>query len=86
MAEKKEKQVQKKPEVLVYCGPTVRGVAKQYTVYHGRLPAALVTFLAKHPAAQCLCVPLEDFAKTREGLNTKGSPQATLYKTVLNEL
>lgn len=86
MAEKKEKQVQKKPEVLVYCGPTVRGVAKQYTVYHGRLPAALVTFLAKHPAAQCLCVPLEDFAKTREGLNTKGSPQATLYKTILNEL
>lgn len=86
MAEKKEKKVQKKPEVLVYCGPTVRGVAKQYTVYHGRLPAALVTFLAKHPAAQCLCVPLEDFAKTREGLNTKGSPQATLYKTILNEL
>lgn len=86
MAEKKEKRVQKKPEVLVYCGPTVRGVAKQYTVYHGRLPAALVTFLAKHPAAQCLCVPLEDFAKTREGLNTKGSPQATLYKTILNEL
>lgn len=86
MAEKKEKQTAQKPEVIVYCGPSVRGVAKQYTVYHGRLPAALVTFLAKHPAAQCLCVPLEDFAKTREGLNTKGSPQATLYKTILNEL
>lgn len=86
MAEKKEKQVQKKPEVLVYCGPTVRGVAKQYTVYHGRLPAALVTFLAKHPAAQCLCVPLEAFAETRKGLNTKGSVQETLYRAVLKEL
>lgn len=30
MAEKKEKQVQKKPEVIVYCGPSVRGIAKQY--------------------------------------------------------
>lgn len=89
MAEKKEKQTAQavqKPEVLVYCGPTVRGIAKQYTVYHGRLPAPLVTFLAKHPAAQCLCVPLDKFAETRAGLNTKGSTQATLYKTILNEL
>lgn len=79
-------EMAKKAEVLVYCGPSVRGVAKQYTVYYGRLPAALVTFLARHPAAQCLCVPLEEFAATRKGLNTKGSPQETLYKTVLNEL
>lgn len=86
MAEKKEKQTAQKPEVIVYCGPSVRGIAKQYTVYHGRLPAQLVTFLAKHPAAQCLCVPLDKFAETRVGLNTKGSPQATLYKTILNEL
>lgn len=86
MAEKKEKQTAQKPEVIVYCGPSVRGIAKQYTVYHGRLPAQLVTFLAKHQAAQCLCVPLDKFAETRAGLNTKGSPQATLYKTILNEL
>lgn len=86
MAEKKEKQTAQKPEVIVYCGPSVRGIAKQYTVYHGRLPDALVKFLAKHPAAQCLCVPLSEFAATRAGLNAKGSPQATLYKTILNEL
>lgn len=86
MAEKKEKQTAQKPEVIVYCGPSVRGIAKQYTVYHGRLPDALVKFLAKHPAAQCLCVPLNEFAATRAGLNTKGTPQATLYKTILNEL
>lgn len=86
MAEKKEKQTAQKPEVIAYCGPSVRGIAKQYTVYHGRLPDALVKFLAKHPAAQCLCVPLSEFAATRAGLNTKGSPQATLYKTILNEL
>ena len=86
MAEKKEKQAAKKPQTVVYCGPSVRGIAKQYTVYHGGLPAALVTFLAKHPAAQCLCVPLEEFAATRAGLNTKGSTQEIMYKTVLNEL
>ena len=86
MTEKKERQTQKKPEVLVYCGPSVRGVAKQFTVYNEKLPAELVKFLAKHPAAQTLCVPLEDFAATRAGLNTKGSVQDTLYKTILKEL
>ena len=86
MTEKKERQTQKKPEVLVYCGPSVRGVAKQFTVYHEKLPAELVQFLAKHTAAQTLCVPLEDFAATRAGLNTKGSVQDTLYKTILKEL
>lgn len=30
MAEKKEKQTAQKPEVIVYCGPSVRGIAKQY--------------------------------------------------------
>ena len=86
MTEKKERQTQKKPEVLVYCGPSVRGVAKQFTVYNEKLPAELVKFLAKHPAAQTLCVPLEDFAATRAGLNTKESVQDTLYKTILKEL
>lgn len=86
MADKKEKRAAHKPETLVYCGPTVRGVAKQFTVYADKLPAALVTFLAKHPAAQSLCVPLDEFAETRKGLNTKGSVQEMLYRTVLKEL
>ena len=86
MTEKKERQTQKKPEVLVYCGPSVRGVAKQFTVYHKKLPAELVKFLAKHPAAQTRGGPREDFAGARVGLNTKGSVQDTLYKTILKDL
>lgn len=56
MAEKKEKQTAQKPEVIVYCGPSVRGIAKQYTVYHGRLPDALVKFwqsTRRHRACAC---------------------------------
>ena len=26
--------------VVIYCGPTIAGVAKQYTVYKGALPTA----------------------------------------------
>ena len=30
---------------VVYCGPSVRGVARQYTVYAGTIPAALADFI-----------------------------------------
>lgn len=72
MAEKKEKQVQKKPEVIVYCGPSVRGIAKQYTVYHGRLPAQLVTFLAKHPGGAVLVRAAERVCRDPRRAEHKG--------------
>ena len=32
--------------VVIYCGPTIAGVAKQYTVYKGELPTALIDAIA----------------------------------------
>lgn len=44
----------------VYCGPSVRGVARQYTVYaSGNTPAALDEFVKQHPAAKNLLVPVD---------------------------
>ena len=40
----------------VYCGPTVRGVAKQYTVFCGGIPEALEAVIAIHPEAGALVV------------------------------
>ena len=55
----------------VYCGPSVRGVARQYTVYaSGNTPAALDEFVKQHPAAKNLLVPVERFAQTRKALET----------------
>ena len=47
---KAEKTETRKPRARgsqVYCGPTVRGVAKQYTVYAGELPEELKAFIQK---------------------------------------
>lgn len=57
----------------VYCGPSVRGVARQYTVYaSGNTPAALDEFVKQHPAAKNLLVPVERFAQTRKALERYG--------------
>lgn len=71
----------------VYCGPSVRGVARQYTVYaSGNTPAALDEFVKQHPAAKNLLVPVERFAQTRKALETAGTAESILYNKIKNEL
>lgn len=56
----------KKAGPVVYCGPTVRGVAKQYTVFSGGIPEALEDFSERHPEVKALLVPVEQFAENQE--------------------
>lgn len=70
----------------VYCGPSVRGVAKQYTVFTGETPELLAGFVKKHPAAGALIVPIDRFADVRRKLETAGTAEAILYKQIKSEL
>lgn len=70
----------------VYCGPSVRGVARQFTPYTVGIPDALKEFVARHPAAKGLIVPIERFAQTRKQLETRGTAAYILYQKIKNEL
>ena len=83
---KPEAPAVKKPETLVYCGPTVRNVAKQFAVYNGDLPAALADFLSEHPAAKPLVVPVQQFAAMRRDVQATGTPQHTIYQSVFRDI
>lgn len=77
---------EKESRPCVYCGPTVRGVVKQYTVFAGGIPNALSDFIGKHPAAKALLVPVERFAQTRQQLGNPASAEAILYHKIESEL
>lgn len=66
----------------VYCGPTVRGVARQFTVYTYGLTGPIKEFLEAHPEAKALLVPLDRFAETRLRLEKKGTWEALLYQAL----
>lgn len=75
------------PDRCVYCGPSIKGVAKQYTVYTGgNIPAPLRDFIRQHPAARGMVVAAERFAKMRERLETPGTAEALLFQQVKSEL
>ena len=62
----------------VYCGPSIRAIARQYTVFTGDVPEALEQFIQKNPAAGSLLVPVERFAETRRRLETAGTAESIL--------
>lgn len=70
----------------VYCGPSVRGIARQYTVFQGEIPELLAGFVKEHPIAEALIVSTKDFAETRRKLETAGTAEAILYKQIKSEL
>lgn len=74
------------PNPCIYCGPSVRGVARQYTTYQGGIPAELKEFIKAHPAARGLIIPTAKFASVRKRLETHGTAEAIIYKGVKDEL
>ncbi len=74
------------PDPCVYCGPSVRGVAQQYTTYMGGIHEPLKEFIKDHPAVRALLVPTTKFAGVRRRLETPGTAEAVVYKEVKSQL
>ena len=70
----------------VYCGPTVRGVARQYTTYQGGISDTLRNFIADHPEARQLIVSTSQFPAMLKRLDTPGTAEAKHYKRVKEQL
>lgn len=64
---------------VVYCGPTVHGVAVQYTVYTKGVPAALAEAIKKKPILGGLVVPLDQLPEVRRQFHAGAGRYYTLY-------
>lgn len=80
------KQTARQPDAVVYCGPTVRGVAKQFAVYQNGTPLYLRALGEKIPEVRALTVPLDKFAATRQALQNGDSTQSLLYARICRKL
>ena len=59
MTAKKQTKPAAEAGTLVYCGPTIPGVAKQFTSYRGGIPEALAAARKQTPVLGGLIVPLD---------------------------
>lgn len=76
-----EQEQQQQP--LVYCGPTVRNVARRDTVFsNGVLPKGLQNFIVRNPEAGGLVVELDRFAQVRRSIETAGTAENILFQLI----
>lgn len=64
---------------VVYCGPTLPGAARQYTVYQNGIPGPLAEALADNPALSGLVLPLDRLPEAREAISRRSGPIYSLY-------
>lgn len=72
----------KKPERLMYVGPTIPGVATQNVVYE-ELPAGLIDAQAKEPMFANLCIPVINYAEAEIMIREKKGYIWSAYKKAL---
>lgn len=71
-------------EAVVYCGPTVKNVVKQFTVYSdpNALPDDLTDFLNKIPTAKGMLIPVSRFAQVRAELENPKSSSSIIFAAI----
>ena len=84
-AENKEAEtVSESVEALVYCGPSIKNIVREGTVFTGGLPEALVEYTKKQPAIKNLIVSLEKYAALRAAISAPGTAAYIIYKNILS--
>ncbi|WMJ88865.1 hypothetical protein [Anaerocolumna sp. MB42-C2] len=70
---KSGKQPKSNTEILVYCGPTIKGVAAQFAHYNNGLPKKLSEYSQQNKEVKRLIVPVEKLVETKKNIQIKGT-------------
>ena len=82
MTTKRTKKAAEAAGTVVYCGPSIKGVARQYTAYNNGIPEGLKQVAEKNKILAALIVPLEDLPEAMRQLRQRSGRIYTLYKAV----
>ena len=80
MTAKKQTKPAAEAGTLVYCGPTIPGVAKQFTSYQGGIPEALAAAQKQTPVLRALTIPLDQLPEAMKQLEMKHGRIYALYR------
>ena len=73
-------------EALIYCGPDIGRVLKQYSVYIGSLPADAMEIIKKHPCVKKLLFPASQYHSVSTLVLTPGTIENFWFNRVLEEM
>ena len=82
MTKKTTRKAAEAAGTVVYCGPSIRGVARQYTAYNNGIPQGLKEAAEKNKILAALIVPLEELPEAMRQLRQKSGRIYPLYQAV----
>ncbi len=80
MTKKKDPPIPAEGGPVVYCGPDLPGIARQYTVYRNGLPAPLAEAVDANPALRGLIAPLDRLPEARRAISEKSGHIYRLFR------
>ncbi len=78
-AKKTDKKI---PETVVYCGPTIKGVAQQFTAYNNGIPKKLKEYAKSNLSARRLIVPLDKLVQTKKNIMIQGTIENISFNNI----
>ena len=73
-------------EALIYCGPDIGRVLKQYSIFIGPLPLDAMEIIKKHPCVKKLLFPASQYHKVSTLVQTAGTIENFWFNRVLEEM
>lgn len=70
--------------VLIYLGPTIRGVVKHGASFRSGFPRQLEEYCEKNPDIKNLIVPAERIAETTKAVSTEGTVENIVFRKLKN--
>lgn len=70
--------------VLIYLGPTIRGVAKHGASFCSGLPPQLEEYRERNPAIKSLIVPVSKITETMKAVSVEGTVENIAFRKLQN--
>lgn len=80
--EKVNKQETSKKEILIYCGPTIKGIVRQNDHFINGIPNKLKEYSNQHKSVERLIVPLKDIIDVKKNLTIPGTVENISYLSI----
>lgn len=80
----KVSKIVENPQTVVYCGPSIKGVANQYAIFSNGLPGAVKELSESLKPVRRLIVPIDQLSATRVTIMQPGTVENSSYNEILN--
>lgn len=78
-------EVEKIKGTIIYCGPTIKGVVKQYASFTNGVPKKVQEYANSNKAVSRLLVPISEFIETKKNIVIKGTVENSSFNSILDK-